>query len=70
MMFDDSPLLQLQNSAHVSLKNLKESDVAEMVKSMLGKKRKTNEMKKFIKDIISHTRGNPLFIREMLYYLN
>ncbi|MBC8385910.1 MAG: protein kinase, partial [Candidatus Cloacimonetes bacterium] len=69
-LFDDSPLLQIENLIQIKIKNLKEIDVSEMIKSMLGKKRKNKEMSNFIENIVSHTKGNPLFIREMLYFLN
>ncbi|HHE64826.1 MAG TPA: tetratricopeptide repeat protein, partial [Bacteroidetes bacterium] len=69
-LFEDSKLLKIENLIQIKIKNLKEIDVSEMIKSMLGKKRKNKEMNNFIENIVSHTNGNPLFIREMLYFLN
>jgi len=70
MMFEDSTLFKIENLTQINIKNLKEIDVSEMIKSMLGKKRKNKKMNNFIENIVSHTNGNPLFIREMLYFLN
>ncbi|HHE38104.1 MAG TPA: tetratricopeptide repeat protein [Candidatus Cloacimonetes bacterium] len=70
MLFEDSALFKIENLIQIKVKNLKEIDVSEMIKSMLGKKRKNREMNNFIENIVSHTNGNPLFIREMLYFLN
>jgi len=69
-LFEDSKLLQIENLIQIKIKNLKDIDVSEMIKSMLGKKRKNKELNDFIENIVSHTKGNPLFIREMLYFLN
>ena len=68
-LFDDSKLLQIENLIKIKIKNLKGIDVSEMIKSMLGKKSSSKELDNFIKSIVSHSKGNPLFIREILYYL-
>ncbi|RLC47980.1 MAG: hypothetical protein DRI23_10825, partial [Candidatus Cloacimonadota bacterium] len=70
MLFEDSILFQIENLTQIKIKNLKEIDVSEMIKSMLGKKRRNRAMIDFTSNIVSHTKGNPLFIREMLYHLN
>jgi predicted ATPase len=69
-LFEDSKLLKIENLIQIKIKNLKDIDVSEMIISMLGSKRKSKELNNFIENIVSHTNGNPLFIREMLYYLN
>jgi len=69
-LFENSRLLQIDNLKQVIIKNLKEIDISEMIRSMLGNKRRSKELSSFIENIVSHTKGNPLFIREMLYYLN
>ena len=69
-LFEDSRLLQIENLKQIIIKNLKEIDISEMIRSMLGSKRRSKELNNFIENIVSHTKGNPLFIREMLYYLN
>jgi len=70
MLFEDSTIFKIENLTQIKIKNLKEIDVSRMIKSMLGKKRKNKEMNSFIENIVSHTNGNPLFIRELLYFLN
>jgi len=65
----DSLILKIENLIQIKIKNLKDVDVSDMIRSMLGKKSSSKELDKFIKSIITHTKGNPLFIREILYYL-
>ncbi|RLC46863.1 MAG: hypothetical protein DRI23_11915, partial [Candidatus Cloacimonadota bacterium] len=66
---EDSLILKIENLIQIKIKNLKGVDVSGMIRSMLGKKSSSKELNSFIKSIISHTKGNPLFIREILYYL-
>ena len=68
-LIEDSLILKIENLIQVKIKNLKGVDVSDMIRSMLGKKSSSRELDSFIKSIISHTKGNPLFIREILYYL-
>jgi tetratricopeptide (TPR) repeat protein len=68
-LIEDSLILKIENLIQVRIKNLKGVDVSDMIKSMLGKKSSSRELDDFIKSIVSHTKGNPLFIREILYYL-
>jgi serine/threonine protein kinase/tetratricopeptide (TPR) repeat protein len=68
--FNDSQLLQIENLQQLFIKNLKEIDISEMIRSMLGSKRRSKDFRNFIENIVSHTNGNPLFIRELLYHLN
>ncbi|MCK4653898.1 MAG: tetratricopeptide repeat protein [Candidatus Cloacimonetes bacterium] len=68
-LIEDSLILKIENLIQVKIKNLKGVDVSDMIKSMLGKKSSSRELDNFIKSIVSHTKGNPLFIREILYYL-
>jgi len=66
---EDSMVLKIENLIQVKVKNLKSVDISDMIRSMLGKKSSSKELNNFIKSIISHTKGNPLFIREILYFL-
>jgi len=68
-LIDDSLILSIENLIRIKIKNLKGVDVSDMIRSMLGKKSSSTELDNFIKSVISHTKGNPLFIREILYYL-
>jgi len=68
-LIEDSAVLKIDNLIRIKLKNLKGADVSDMIRSMLGKKSSSLELDNFINSIISHTKGNPLFIREILYYL-
>jgi len=68
-LIEDSLILKIENLIQVKIKNLKGVDVSDMIRSMLGKKSSSKELNNFIKSIVSHTKGNPLFIREILYYL-
>ena len=66
---EDSEIFKVENLTQIPIKNLKQKDIKAMIKSMLGVKRASNELQEFIKKIISHSHGNPLFIREILYFL-
>jgi serine/threonine protein kinase/tetratricopeptide (TPR) repeat protein len=68
-LIEDSLILKIENLIRIRIENLKGIDVSNMIKSMLGKKSSSQELDDFIKSIVSHTKGNPLFIREILYYL-
>jgi len=68
-LMEDSLILKIENLIQIRIKNLKGVDVSFMIRSMLGKKSTGKELRSFIKNIVSHTKGNPLFIREILYYL-
>ncbi len=69
-LIEDSLIFKIENLIRIRIKNLKSIDVTDMIRSMLGKKSSDRELDNFIKSIISHTKGNPLFIREILYYLH
>ncbi|MCK4696421.1 MAG: AAA family ATPase, partial [Candidatus Cloacimonetes bacterium] len=68
-LIEDSVVLKIENLIRIRIKNLKDVDVSDMIKSMLGKKSSSKELNNFIQSIVSHSKGNPLFIREILYYL-
>ncbi|MCK5051445.1 MAG: tetratricopeptide repeat protein [Candidatus Cloacimonetes bacterium] len=68
-LIEDSLILKIENLIQIRINNLKCVDVSDMIRSMLGKKSSSKELDNFIKSIITHTKGNPLFIREILYYL-
>ena len=68
-IFEDSTVLKIPNLVRIEIKNLTETDTSEMIRSMLGKKDSDPDLEKFITNLIDHTRGNPLFVREFLYLL-
>lgn len=68
-IFEDSMVLRVPDLVKIEIKSLAETDTSEMIRSMLGKKEPDPELDMFITNLINHTRGNPLFVREFLYYL-
>ncbi|MCK4694716.1 MAG: protein kinase, partial [Candidatus Cloacimonetes bacterium] len=68
-LVEDSTVFKIENLIRIRIKNLKDINVSEMIKSMLGHKSSNKELNSFINSIVSHSKGNPLFIREILYYL-